>query len=173
MIVARTSSPDATRELAAALAALLGPGDLLLLAGDLGAGKTAFVQGVAKALGIDEPVTSPTFTLHRQYVGRLELNHLDVYRFTHVDEVLDVGLGELLDAPAVTCIEWGDKIVGTVPADFLEVRITLGEGDDDRVVEIRPIGSRWSARSRALGEALGPWVDGGTAPGASEGASTC
>ena len=147
-----------TRELAAAVAELARPGDLLLLVGDLGAGKTAFVQGFGTALGIEEPITSPTFTLARQYQGRLELNHLDVYRLEQVEEVLDLGLQELLDGTSATLIEWGDTILPALPADYLEVHLSYGEGDDDRMLRFRPVGARWGARSRALGAALGPWV---------------
>ena len=160
MIRAQTASVDETRALAAALAELAQPGDLFLLAGDLGAGKTAFTQGLGLALGVHEQITSPTFTLHRQYQGRVEFNHLDVYRFEQIEEVLDIGLPELLDSPAVTVIEWGDQIVPAVPADYLEVRLLLGEGDDDRVIELRSVGPRWSARTRALSTALDAWIGG-------------
>ena len=147
-----------TRELAAAVAELARPGDLFLLVGDLGAGKTAFVQGFGAALGIDEPITSPTFTLARQYQGRLELNHLDVYRLEQVEEVLDLGLQELLDGTAATLIEWGDTILPALPADYLEVQLTYGEGDDDRTLHFRPVGPRWGSRSRALGAAIASWT---------------
>lgn len=157
-----TTGADQTQELAVALAGLVGAGDLLVLAGDMGAGKTAFTQGFGAALGIIEPITSPTFTLVNQYRGRLELYHLDVYRLDQVDEVLDLGLAEMLDEGGVTVIEWGDTIIPALPADFLEVRMRLGEGDDDRMFEIQMVGSRWSARNRALGTALAPWI--GDAP---------
>src|SRR3954463_1634678 len=116
MTAYRTTSADATRDLAGAVASLARTGDLVLLVGDLGAGKTAFTQGFAAALGIDEAITSPTFTLARSYKGRLLLNHLDVYRLEHVSEAEDLGLGELLD-DGVTLIEWGDTIVAALPAD--------------------------------------------------------
>jgi tRNA threonylcarbamoyladenosine biosynthesis protein TsaE len=157
VITARTKSVDDTRALGAALAELSRPGDLLLLAGDLGAGKTALVQGFGKGLGVPDAITSPTFTLARQYEGRLPLNHLDVYRIDQLDEVADIGLPELLDEGAVTLIEWGDAIVPVLPADFLEVRLTFGEGDDDREIAVRPVGPTWSARSRAVTTALEPW----------------
>ncbi|MBU6217009.1 MAG: tRNA (adenosine(37)-N6)-threonylcarbamoyltransferase complex ATPase subunit type 1 TsaE, partial [Acidobacteria bacterium] len=89
---ARTESVDATRDLAAALAELARPGDLILLVGDLGAGKTAFCQGFGRGLGVDEQITSPTFALVQTYTGRLDLNHLDVYRLGQVNEALDLGL---------------------------------------------------------------------------------
>jgi tRNA threonylcarbamoyladenosine biosynthesis protein TsaE len=153
----RTSSVDATRALAAAVAGLARTGDLVLLVGDLGAGKTAFTQGFAAALGIDEPITSPTFTLVRTYKGRLVLNHLDVYRLEGPNEAEDLAIGELLEA-GVTLIEWGDTIVGALPADYLELRFTLGDGDDDRDIKVRQVGPSWSARQRSLAEAMGPWA---------------
>jgi tRNA threonylcarbamoyladenosine biosynthesis protein TsaE len=166
MITAVTSSVAETREVAAAIAELARPGDLLLLVGELGAGKTAFAQGFGAALGVREPITSPTFTLARQYRGRLELNHLDVYRLEQLDEVLDLGLAELLDAPSVTLIEWGDTIVPALPADFLEVRLSYGDEDDARRITVRPVGSPWTARVRALTAALAPWRVDDTAGGA-------
>ena len=158
MIIAFTASADETKQLAAAIAELTRAGDLILLAGDLGAGKTAFAQGFGAALGIEERITSPTYTLVSQYQGRLELNHLDVYRLDQVDEVLDLGLAEMLDDGGVTLIEWGDTIIPALPPDYLEVRLRLGEGDDDRMFEIEMVGLRWSARNRALGAALAPWI---------------
>jgi tRNA threonylcarbamoyladenosine biosynthesis protein TsaE len=153
-----TSSAAETRGLAAALAELARPGDLLLLVGDLGAGKTAFTQGFGAALGVTDPITSPTFTLARVYRGRLEMNHLDVYRISQLDEVLDLGLQELLDGDAVTLIEWGDVIAPALAADELEVRFEFGPGDDDRVITLTPVGARWMARTRALGAAIAPWA---------------
>ena len=158
MITARTRSADDTRALAAALAELARPGDLLLLAGELGAGKTAFAQGFGAALGVTEPITSPTFTLASQYAGRLELNHLDVYRLEQLAEVLDIGLPEMLDEGGVTLVEWGDSITQALPADYLLVRLSYGDADDDRLIEIEPVGSAWTARSRATTLALSRWL---------------
>ena len=159
-LVARTASVDDTKELGAALAELARPGDLVLLAGDLGAGKTAFVQGFGRGLGVTAPITSPTFTLANQYEGRLLVHHLDVYRLDHMNEVLDVGLPELLDDEGVVLVEWGDAIRPTLPNDYLEVRLTFGAGDDDRTLELSPVGQRWSARRRAIATALRSWLDG-------------
>jgi tRNA threonylcarbamoyladenosine biosynthesis protein TsaE len=153
----RTTSVDATRQLATAMATLAQPGDLLLLVGDLGAGKTAFTQGFAGGLGIDEPITSPTFTLARSYKGRMVLNHLDVYRLENVQEAEDLGLGELLEG-GVTLIEWGDTIAPVLPPDYLELRFTFGEDDDDRNLATRIVGPTWSARQRTITELLGPWA---------------
>ncbi len=157
MLAARTSSAGETRALAGALALLAAPGDVLLLTGDLAAGKTTFTQGFGRALGITEPITSPTFTLHRRYHGRLVLNHLDVYRIDQLEEVVDLALAELVDSDAVTVIEWGDVIIPELPPDYLEVHLTLGEGDDDRHVELTITGPAWTPRRRLLDEALAPW----------------
>jgi tRNA threonylcarbamoyladenosine biosynthesis protein TsaE len=160
-LLARTASVDETKALGAALAELARPGDLLLLAGDLGAGKTAFVQGFGHGLGVTAPITSPTFTLANQYEGRLLVHHLDVYRLDHLNEVLDVGLPELLDDEAVVLVEWGDAILPALPNDYLEVRLTFGVDDDDRTLELSTVGGRWSARRRALATALRAWLDDG------------
>jgi tRNA threonylcarbamoyladenosine biosynthesis protein TsaE len=159
VIRARTKSVDETRELAAALAELARPGDVVLLAGDLGAGKTAFAQGFGRGLGVTGPITSPTFTLARQYEGRLVLHHLDVYRLEQMEEVFDVGLPELLDEDAATLIEWGDAIAPVLPNDYLEVRLTFDQADDEqRSMTFREVGPSWSARTRALAQVLSPWV---------------
>ena len=156
--MARSRSVTDTKSLAAALAELVRPGDVILLAGELGAGKTAFTQGLGLALGVTEPITSPTFTLASHYEGRLELNHLDVYRLEQLAEVLDVGLPEMLDEGGVTVIEWGDAIVSALPADYLLIRITYGDGLDDRSLDLDLVGSRWTARNRALSLALAAWL---------------
>ncbi|MGE3619628.1 MAG: tRNA (adenosine(37)-N6)-threonylcarbamoyltransferase complex ATPase subunit type 1 TsaE [Acidimicrobiia bacterium] len=157
---AATSSVDETRDLGAAVAQLARPGDVLVLAGDLGAGKTAFAQGFGRGLDVAGRITSPTFTLVHVYEGRLPIHHLDVYRLDQLAEVVDLGLAEMLDEGGVVLIEWGDAILPVLPPDFLEVRMTFGEGDDDRLVEMRPVGRGWSARERALVTALRPWSGG-------------
>ncbi|MGI8810353.1 MAG: tRNA (adenosine(37)-N6)-threonylcarbamoyltransferase complex ATPase subunit type 1 TsaE, partial [Acidimicrobiales bacterium] len=124
MIRASTTSVDDTRALAAEIAPLSAPGDLIVLAGDLGSGKTAFAQGFARGLGVEEPVTSPAFILVRTYEGgRLLLVHLDVYRLESMQEMVDLGIAEMLDDGGVTLIEWGDVVTPALPPDFLEVRL--------------------------------------------------
>jgi tRNA threonylcarbamoyladenosine biosynthesis protein TsaE len=157
-MIASTKSAEHTRDMAGALAALIEPGDTLLLAGDLGAGKTAFTQGLARGLGIEEHVTSPTFTLMHNYTGgRVPLLHVDVYRVGRLQEVVDLGLPELLDEGAAAVIEWGDVAAPTLAPDYLEVRIEFGEGDDDRRFAFRPVGRRWARRAAALEQALQGW----------------
>jgi tRNA threonylcarbamoyladenosine biosynthesis protein TsaE len=158
MIKVATTSVDDTRALAAGVAGLAAPGDLVILAGDLGTGKTAFAQGFAQGLGVDEPVTSPAFILVRTYEGRLPMVHLDVYRLDTMQELVDLGIAELLDEGAVTLVEWGDAVAPGLPADFLEVRLEAGAGPDDRHISIRSVGRAWPPRTRALREALAPWT---------------
>lgn len=164
VLAAETCSVDETRGLAAALADLARPGDLVLLAGDLGAGKTAFAQGFGRGLGVTEQITSPTFTLAQEYEGRLRMHHLDVYRIEQLADVAGLGLAELLDDGGVVLIEWGDAILPALPSDFLEVRLTFGAGDDDRHVTLRAVGPSWSGRTRVLTEAVGPYAVAGRRP---------
>ena len=146
----RTKGPQATQDLAAALAQLARRGDVIVLAGEMGAGKTCFAQGFARGLGIDEPVTSPTFTLVRTYHGRIDLVHADLYRLDREQEVIDLALHELV-SDGVALVEWGDAVEHVLPPDVLEVRLAFTEGDDEeRVVEITPTGRSWSARADQL-----------------------
>ncbi len=147
--VIHTACPAQTKQVAAELAALLTNGDLLVLAGDLGAGKTCFTQGLGAGLGIETRITSPTFTLANQYQGRLELNHLDVYRIDDIGETLDLDLPELLEA-GVTVIEWGEQIEPVLPSDRLTLRLLLGNGDDDRELRFEPGSPRWIERLTPL-----------------------
>jgi tRNA threonylcarbamoyladenosine biosynthesis protein TsaE len=157
---ARTDGPAATRSLGAALAELLEPGDVVSLAGDLGAGKTCLVQGLAAGLGIEDRITSPTFVLVRIHEGRLPLVHCDVYRLDAIGDVQELG-DEVLAPDVVTCIEWGDAVRSLLPDDHLEVELTRTATDDDldvRTVDVRAKGLRWQARAGALGAALAPWT---------------
>ena len=158
MIRAATKSVDDTRALAAEIAALAKPGDLVVLSGDLGTGKTAFAQGFARGLGVDEPVTSPAFILVRTYEGRLPMIHMDVYRLDQMQELVDLGIAELLDEGAVTLVEWGDAVTPGLPADFLEVRLDTGTAPDDRLLTVRSVGPSWPPRAQALRVALAPWT---------------
>jgi tRNA threonylcarbamoyladenosine biosynthesis protein TsaE len=153
----RTESAEATKAVAALIAARSQRGDLLLLVGDLGAGKTTFAQGFAAGLGIKETVTSPTFTLARTYPGPLPMNHVDVYRLDRMSEVSDLALGELMDLGGVTLIEWGDAILAALPAVYLEVRLELGEEVDERTIAMRAVGQAWQARMASLERELEPW----------------
>lgn len=149
-------SLDDTARFASRVASWLEPGDVVLLVGDLGAGKTAFTKAVARALSIDEPVTSPTFTILRSYDGvhpngeRLRLLHLDAYRLDGDDGLEGIGFFELLDdmeIPSVALIEWGDRVRHEC-AGALELHFAW-EGDDERSIAIR-CGSSFGLRLDAL-----------------------
>ena len=153
---ALTHSVDETRALAEDIGrALLRPGDLVVLSGELGSGKTAFAQGVARGLGVTEPVVSPSFTIVREYEGRVPIAHVDVFRLDRLQELHDLGFDELLD-DRVTLVEWGDAASPLLPADRLEVRITPA-GEGEREIQLSTHGESWQARSRRLGEVLAPF----------------
>jgi tRNA threonylcarbamoyladenosine biosynthesis protein TsaE len=147
---ALTHSTDETLALAGTVGELLRAGDVVSLVGDLGAGKTVFARGVARALGVTEPVVSPSFTIVREYDGRMPLVHVDVYRIDTVQELYDLGFEELVRDDAVTLVEWGDMIDGLLPVDRLNVRLAPGDTDDERVVEIEGHGRSWRARATEL-----------------------
>lgn len=119
-----THSVEETDALAAEVAALARPGDLIVLVGGLGAGKTRFVQGFARALGVDEPVTSPTFALVHNYTGRVPVLHADLYRMVSEHEVLDLGIDEALADGAIALVEWGDIASTVLSPERLTITIT-------------------------------------------------
>jgi tRNA threonylcarbamoyladenosine biosynthesis protein TsaE len=145
-----TRSTDETLALAGSVGELLRPGDVVSLAGDLGTGKTVFARGVARALGVTDPIVSPTFTIVREYEGRVPVVHVDVYRIDRFQELHDLGFEEVVRDDAVTLVEWGDVIDGMLPSDRLDVRLAAGADDDERVVEIEGHGRSWRARAAEL-----------------------
>ncbi len=151
-----SSTPDATRAVGAAVAELLVPGDVVSLSGDLGAGKTTFVQGAGRGLGVEEPVVSPTFVLVREYRGQVPVYHVDVYRLDRLQEVLDLGFEDLLDPAGVVFVEWGDAIDTLLPDSYLEVRLTIDQ-DDVRALAFTGRGPRWAGRWERLEGLLGRW----------------
>lgn len=158
-IRARTSGPNDTQRLAAAVADLLQDGDLLVLSGDLGAGKTCFTQGIGRALGIDQRITSPTFTLANHYEGRLDLNHLDVYRIEHLSDSLDLDIPELLES-GVTVIEWGEQLAPELPASHLKLKLFIdGPTEDHRRLTFQSDGEAWADRWDALVAAIEEWIE--------------
>lgn len=119
-----TNSTQQTRLFAQQFAQTLVGGETILLNGDLGAGKTHFVKGVATGLGIDDVITSPTFALHNQYEGRLILNHFDFYRIMDPAEAEILGLNEFFgDSQSVCCIEWGENVAELLPTNCIIVTI--------------------------------------------------
>jgi tRNA threonylcarbamoyladenosine biosynthesis protein TsaE len=143
-----------TEAIAEALGAHLVIGDVVVLTGDLGAGKTTFTKGLARALGVTQRVTSPTFTIVQEYDGRVPVAHVDVYRLQRIQELHDFGFEEMLD-DRVTIVEWGEAIEPLLPRDRVDVRIAMVDDDDDRrIIEIATTGSSWAARRAALESAL-------------------
>lgn len=125
MLLLRVADLAGTHAVAAAIAGLARAGDVIVLAGEMGAGKTAFAQGFGRALGITDPITSPTFTLVHSYPGpgKLTLHHADLYRLDRSAELEDLALHELAAFGGVVLVEWGDVVAGAL-GDHLEVRLT-------------------------------------------------
>jgi tRNA threonylcarbamoyladenosine biosynthesis protein TsaE len=153
----RSADEATTKAIGAALADLLDPGDVVGLAGDLGAGKTRLVQGAAAALGVDDPVLSPTFMLLREYDGDLPVHHVDAYRLAGPVELEDLGLDEVLAADAVAFVEWADRVAAVLPESWLELVLRIRD-DDTREVDVRPHGPGWAARAQELRRALEPFA---------------
>ena len=134
-----SNCPDDTKKIAADMALKLKEGDVICLYGDLGAGKTAFVQGLAMGLGIDEHITSPTFTIVNEYEGRLPLYHFDVYRIADSDEMYEVGFDEYVYGEGVSVIEWPQLIEDILPDKRydIEIKKDLSKGEEYREITVR------------------------------------
>ena len=151
-----TETAEDTRKAAAALAELLVPGDVISLTGDLGAGKTTFVQGAARGLGVTDRVASPTFVLVREYRGDVPVYHVDVYRLDRLQEVIDLGFEDLLDPSGVVFVEWGDAVASLLPDEHLRVELRTEDGDARRL-SFSGRGIRWAGRWERLEGLLAPW----------------
>lgn len=157
-LAVRTRSADETTSLGRRIGQLLRPGEVLLLVGDLGTGKTTFVQGVATGLGITTRPRSPTFTMVHTYDGgTYPLVHVDLYRLDTSVEVLSLGLEELFEPPAVSVVEWGEKATPIVGDDYLELCFSWEEDEDVRNIHFLPVG-RWRARMADLSDAVRGWA---------------
>lgn len=131
-----TTSPEETHRVAADLLKGLGPGTVLALHGELGAGKTCFVQGLAQALGVKRAVSSPTFTLVNEYPGPLPLYHIDLYRIGGVNEAFGLGIEEYLESEGITAIEWAERVAELLPASTIHIRMVAGADPDERTITI-------------------------------------
>ena len=154
-----TGSASETERAGALLSACLQPGDVVALAGGLGAGKTHLVQGVARGLGVEDVVTSPTFNILLVHPGPLPLYHLDLYRLEREDQLDDIGFYETLEAAGVSFIEWGDRFPEALPADHLLVVIERS-GETERAFTLRPGGSRASVLAQDWITAMAAEVSG-------------
>lgn len=130
-------SIDETWRIAAEVASLLTPGTVLALTGDLGAGKTTFMQGLAYALGVKRPITSPTFTLCQEYqTPRFKLVHMDLYRLNGPDDLLTIGFPEHLESGAVVAVEWPERGGDLIPPDALHITLKLSDDADTRTIDV-------------------------------------
>jgi tRNA threonylcarbamoyladenosine biosynthesis protein TsaE len=152
-LVLEAADEATTRAVGSALAGVLRPGDVVGLTGDLGAGKTRFVQGAAAALEVEDPVVSPTFMLVRSYDGRLPLQHVDAYRLSGAAELEDLGIEEVLPPDAVAFVEWADRVVEALPPAWLELAFHT-RPDEVREIHVRAHGAGWSERLPELRSAL-------------------
>jgi tRNA threonylcarbamoyladenosine biosynthesis protein TsaE len=136
-----SNSAEETRRFGITLGERLGPGDVVTLSGELGAGKTVLAQGIAAGLGVTEPVNSPTFSLVHEYAGRCPVWHLDVYRLSGPDDLPDLSWDDMLEGRGVLLIEWPERIIRALPEDRLEISLAYGDGDS-RCLEITSHGKR-------------------------------
>ena len=141
-----SASPEATRRFARKLSERLQAGDVVLLQGNLGAGKTEFVKGMAEGFGVTEPVTSPTFALLNIYQGRLPLYHFDLYRLNRPEELFEIGFDEFVGGDGVALVEWPDLFAEEMPTECLQVAINPGEGLTERTIQVEPKGNRFTKR---------------------------
>jgi tRNA threonylcarbamoyladenosine biosynthesis protein TsaE len=156
----RAGTANATRDIGAALAHVLQAGDAVVLTGELGAGKTTLVQGVARGLGIEDHISSPTFTLVKEYRGRLDLAHVDVYRLGRMQDVVELGLDELVADGAVLLVEWGDAVEELLGDDRLTIELRTVDptgADETRHIAVRADGASWTERWRLVTDAAAPW----------------
>ncbi|MCD8008638.1 MAG: tRNA (adenosine(37)-N6)-threonylcarbamoyltransferase complex ATPase subunit type 1 TsaE [Clostridiales bacterium] len=144
-IIKHLNSASETREFAADFARLLKKGDLILFTGEIGTGKTTFIQALAKEIGISETVTSPTFVLHTLYeTKKLTLSHVDIYRLNTDEEIESIGFEDYYD-DAVTVVEWADRYSGFTPP-YIILHFEYGIKDEERLLSILPNGGDWAKR---------------------------
>lgn len=140
--VFKSQSAEQTKEFAEKLAYKLKPGNVLCMYGDLGAGKTAFVQGLAKGMGISDYVSSPTFTIVNEYDGETPLYHFDVYRISDSLEMFDIGFDEYINGDGICVIEWAELIEDILPEDRINITITKGTLEDEREISVKFCGQK-------------------------------
>ena len=142
-------SPEETQKLGIHIGELALPGDIFLLVGNLGTGKTCLTQGIAWGLGIKEYAASPSFMIVRELYGRLPLYHIDFYRLDHIEEIADLGLDDYLYGSAVCVVEWAEKGLGVLPKEHLLIQISY-LSDTERSFQLKPNGKRYLEIARQL-----------------------
>ena len=139
----KSASPEATRQLAREIAWIIQPGTVICLNGDLGAGKTLFVQSLAAALGVEGEITSPTFNLMNVYEGRLPIHHFDLYRLEEEYELEEIGFYDYADSPeGLVLIEWAEKFPDCLPEDYISLEIRRTDEEEQRILSFSLIGSK-------------------------------
>lgn len=149
MLTYKTESAEETRRLGEELARLLEPGMVILLDGDLGAGKTALAGGILKGLGVDDYVTSPTFTLVNEYDTDFSIAHFDLYRLDDPDQLFDIGFDEYLDGQWLVLIEWPKRAGGYLPENYLKIGL-VGQGESPRELTLQCIGEEYIGLNEEL-----------------------
>ena len=137
MIKIKCVTEEETINLAIKFSKLIGPGDIVCLDGDLGAGKTFFSKVLCKSLGVDEYVTSPSYTIINEYKGILPIYHFDVYRINDIEEMYELGYEEYFDSKGVCLIEWANMIKELLPDSYYQINISVGEIYTERIFEIK------------------------------------
>lgn len=147
----KTKSPEKTRSLGRIIGLMARPGDVLLLEGKLGAGKTCLTQGIALGLGIEDNVLSPTFVIMREFYGRLNLYHVDLYRLDDIDESMDLGLDDYLYGDGLCVLEWAEKALSILPGKYLMIRIDY-TSDTGRSFRLEPHGKKYEDLAQAIAD---------------------
>ena len=140
MVSVRTNSAEETEKIGEKLAEHVSKGGVIAMFGGMGMGKTAFVRGLARALGVHECVTSPTFAIVNEYEGRVKLYHFDMYRITGLDDLYSTGYFDYLYTGGVLAVEWSENIIDALPEDYIKVSFSKGENDNSRIIEIENVG---------------------------------
>lgn len=138
----KSHSPEETKNIGKIIGELAKQGDVLLLEGKLGAGKTCLTQGIALGLEIDDYVLSPTFVIMREFYGRLPLYHMDLYRLENIEESMDLGLDDYLYGEGLCVLEWAEKVISILPRKHLMIRIDY-DGDTGRIFRLEPVSDRY------------------------------
>jgi tRNA threonylcarbamoyladenosine biosynthesis protein TsaE len=149
-------SPEQTQRLGMRLGELAQPGDVLLLTGNLGSGKTCLTQGIAWGLGVKEYASSPSFVIIREYHGRLTLYHIDFYRLDRIEEIADLGLDEYLYGKGICVVEWAEKGIAVLPKEHLLISL-IYVSDTERSISLEPRGHRYTELLKSLDLDLKTW----------------
>ncbi len=137
-----SSTPKQTQDIGFYIGKIIRPGDILLMIGNLGAGKTCLTQGIARGMGIKEYTSSPSFVLVKEYQGKIPLFHIDLYRIDRIEEISDLGLDDYLYGNGVCVIEWADRAIDFLPAENMLIKITA-TSKTSRNLEFLPYGKRY------------------------------